>query len=175
MKPTPLEGEGRKVDEDLKWSAILFGRNVIYKEQTDQLLGVIEKAEDKERMIGQFVADIMSTMISDMREKGTTPNRHTILEVFKTLIVDVVQLAATKGVIEVNDEKQAKRAVNAAFLHSNEAYAKAVKSRVKKQGVAGAPVSTPEQIAAEQQQEPQQAPATGQQPPAGLLSQAGAV
>lgn len=165
-KPEPLPKEQQGINDDMKWSAILFAREVIYEKQADQIVQAIEKAQDKEKFIGKLASDLVSSMVRDAAEKNSKFNRRTVQEIFKQVILDIVQLAAAKGVMQVSSEKQAKRIVNAAFLHSSEAYARVVKSNRRTQGVGQAEPQQPSQSP------PQQPPAQPNTEPKGLLGAA---
>lgn len=167
-KPEPLPEEKQGINEDMMWSAVYFARQAIYGDKSDNLIASISKAENKVQFIGRYVADLVGTMVRDAAEKQSNFNRRTVQEVFKQVILDVIQLAAVKGVMDINSKQQAQKAVNSAFVFSSEAYARMVKSNRRRQGLDKQGQEQMQGQGQMQDQEQMQAPEPEQ--PRGLLS-----
>ena len=115
----------------LYWQAVVYGREQIYEQQTDQILSYIQQGDNPAKSIGQMVSDLVSTIVSDGVDKGLRFTRPVVQKLFKTLISDVAQLAAIKGVLQITSQEEVNRLINEALIRATEDYAIKVKEKTR--------------------------------------------
>ena len=118
-----------QMKDELYWQSVIYAREVIYQQQTEELMQFIAEAENPAKGVGQVVSDLVNSIVEDGIQKGVRFTRPTIQKLFQTLISDVAEMAAIQKVIQVSSQKEVDRLVNEALIRATEDYAMKVKEK----------------------------------------------
>lgn len=116
--------------EELFWQSVLYAREAIFETQTDQMMQIIENADDKPYAVGKLTADLLGFIIRDGVAKGQRFSRPTVKKFFQTIISDLAEFATAKGILQFQAQAEVDKFVNYALVHAVEEYAKQVKSKI---------------------------------------------